>query len=145
MTCEKMGRQWRHFWTWEELYKGKRLNGAEVDEGKQKWRTGHEAMTGDKHDQKGRGENRITIRMKERKFYATKRTKHKDINTLLLDSLWMERLNGEQRRKTYFHITSIACWNCSCSFCSCSASCNELAVISPAFSMDSPLRIQPST
>lgn len=41
--------------------------------------------------------------------------------------------------------TSIACWNCSCSFCSCSASCNELAVIRPAFSIDSPLRIHPST
>lgn len=41
--------------------------------------------------------------------------------------------------------TSMACWNCSCSLCSCSASCNELAVMSPAFSIDSPLRIQPST
>lgn len=53
-----------------------------------------------------------------------------------------------KNRKTlyvFFYFTSIACWNCSCSFCSCSASCNELAVIRPAFSMDSPLRIQPST
>lgn len=42
-------------------------------------------------------------------------------------------------------VTSIACWNCSCSLCSCSASCRELAVIRPAFSIDSPLRIQPRT
>lgn len=39
----------------------------------------------------------------------------------------------------------MACWNCSCSFCSCSASCNELAVIRPALSIDSPLRIHPRT
>lgn len=71
-------------------------------------------------------------------FMQLKVQKHMDINMLL---------TGEQRRKIYiyFHFTSIACWNCSCSFCSCSASCNELAVIRPAFNMDSPLRIQPNT
>lgn len=55
---------------------------------------------------------------------------------------WTERLNYWLDTVLF---TSIACWNCSCSFCSCSASCNELAVIRPAFSMDSPFRIQPST
>jgi len=44
-----------------------------------------------------------------------------------------------------FFGTSIACWNCSCSRCNCSASCRELAVMRPALSIDSPLRIQPST
>lgn len=41
--------------------------------------------------------------------------------------------------------TSIAIWNCSCSLCSCSASDSELAFTMLAFSMDSPLRIQPNT
>ena len=39
----------------------------------------------------------------------------------------------------------MASWNCSCSLCSCSASDRELAFTTLAFSIDSPLRIQPRT